>query len=71
MRADKQISYSNTYSYNHNSKMKCKRVGKKKANIDNMPMCYRRGNRRILVKNLSVALQAVINPLDNQLGYMG
>ena len=23
------------------------------------------------VKNLSIALQAVINPLDNQLGYMG
>ena len=23
------------------------------------------------VKNLSAALQAVINPLDNQLGYMG
>ena len=24
-----------------------------------------------LVKNLSAALQGVINPLDNQLGYMG
>ena len=29
MRVDKQISYSNTYSNNHDSKMKCKRVGKK------------------------------------------
>ena len=44
MRADKQTSYSNTYSYNHSSKMKCKRVEKKNANTDNMPMCYRRGN---------------------------
>ena len=40
MRMDKQTSYSNTYSYNHSSKMKCKRVGKKNANTDNMPMCY-------------------------------
>ena len=31
MRADKQTSYSNTYSYNHSSKMKCKRVGKKEC----------------------------------------
>ena len=46
MRADKQTSYSNTYSYNHSSKMKCKRVGKNNANTDNTPMCYRRGNRR-------------------------
>ena len=30
MQADKQTSYSNTYSYNHSSKMKCKRVRKKK-----------------------------------------
>ena len=30
MRVNKQISYSNTYSYNHSSKMKCKRVRKKK-----------------------------------------
>ena len=28
MRADKQTSYSNKYSYNHNGKMKCKRVGR-------------------------------------------
>ena len=35
--------------------MKCKRVGKKNANTD----------------NLSATLQAVIDPLDNQLGYMG
>ena len=31
MRVDKQTSYSNTYSYNHSSKMKCKRVGKKEC----------------------------------------
>ena len=46
MRADKQASYSNTYSYNHSSKMKCKRVGKKNANTDNTLMCYQRGNQR-------------------------
>ena len=46
MQVDKQTSYSNTYSYNHSSKMKCKRVGKKNANTDNTPMCYRRGNQR-------------------------
>ena len=31
MQADKQTSYSNTYSYNHSSKKKCKRVGKKRC----------------------------------------
>ena len=46
MRVDKQTSYSNTYSYNHSSKMKCKRVGKRNANTDNTLMCYRKGNRR-------------------------
>ena len=46
MWADKQTSYFNTYSYNHSSKMKYKRVGKRDANTDNMPMCYQRGNRR-------------------------
>ena len=37
---------------------------------DNTPMCYWRGNQNS-AKNLSTALQVVINPLDNQLGYMG
>ena len=46
MQADKQTSYSNTYSYNRSSKMKCKRVGKKNANTDNTPMYYRGGTRR-------------------------
>ena len=32
MRADKQYNYSKSYSSNHNSKMKAKRVGKKNAN---------------------------------------
>ena len=45
MRADKQTRYSNTYSYNRSSKMKCEREGKKNANIDNTPMCYRGGTR--------------------------
>ena len=71
MQVDKQTSYSNTYSYNHSNKMKCKRVGKENANTDNTPKCYQRRNRRISAKNLSAALQAVIDPLDNQLGYMG
>lgn len=51
--------------------MKWTRVGKRDANTDNTETCYQRGNRRISVKNLSAALQAVIDPLDNQLGYMG
>ena len=46
MQTDKQTSYFNTYSYNHSSKMKCKRVGKRDANTDNTPIFYRRGNRR-------------------------
>ena len=62
MQADKQTIYSNTYSYNYSSKMKCKTVGKKNANTDNMLMCYRRGNRGTRRKT---------SPLDNQLGYMG
>ena len=32
MRADKQNNYSKSYSLNHSSKMKAKRVGKKNAN---------------------------------------
>ena len=44
MQADKKTSYSNTYSYNHSSKMKCKRVRKRDANTDNTSMCYRREN---------------------------
>ena len=63
MRADKKINYYNPYSYNHSSKLKCKRVGQKNANIYNTPMCYRRGNRRTQRKTSL--------PLDNQLGYMG
>ena len=71
MQTEKQSSYSNTYSYNHNSKMKCKRVGKKNANTDNTPMCYLKRKPKNSVKNLSAVLQAVIDPLDNQLEYMG
>ena len=60
MQADKQTSNSNTYLYNHNSKMKCKRVGKKKANIDNTLMCYRRGNQRTRQKNSAKNLFAAL-----------
>ena len=60
MQTDKQTSYSNTYSYNHSSKMKCKRVGKKNANIDNTPMFYQRGNRRTRRKPLRLP------PSDNR-----
>ena len=51
--------------------MKAKRVGKRDATTDNIKTYYQRGNRRTQQKNLSVALQVVIDPLDNQLGYMG
>ena len=51
--------------------MKLTRVGKRDANTDNIETCYRRGNRKNLVKNLSAALQVEIDPLDNQLGYKG
>ena len=39
MRADNQTSYSNTYSYKHSSKMKCKRVGKKDAYTKTTQQC--------------------------------
>ena len=52
MRVDKQTSYFNTYLYNHSNKMKCKRVWKKNANIDNTSMYYQRGNRRTRRKPL-------------------
>ena len=32
MRTNEQYNYSKTYSSNHNSKMKAKRLGKKNAN---------------------------------------
>ena len=38
---------------------------------DNTPMCYRKKKPKNSAKNLSTALQAIINPLNNQLGYMG
>ena len=69
MRANKKTSYSNTYSYNHNSKMKCKRVGKRDVNTDNTPMCYQKPKNS--AKNLFAAFQVEIDPLDNQLGYKG
>ena len=52
MRADKQTSYYNIYSYNCSSKMKRIRVWKKNANTDNTLMCYQRGNQRTRQKPL-------------------
>ena len=60
MRVDKQTSYFNKYSYNHNSKMKCKRVGKKNANIDNTDVLSKRKLKN-LAKNLFAA-----PPSDNR-----
>ena len=50
--------------------MKGKRVGKKDANTRYYADVLSKRKPKNLTKNLSVALQAVIDPLDNQLGYM-
>ena len=52
MQVDKQTSYSNTYPYNHSSKMKCKRVGKKNANKNNTPMCIEEETEKLDEKPL-------------------
>ena len=51
--------------------MKAKRVGKKNANTREHADVLSKRKPKNLVKNLSAAFQTVINPLDNQLGYMG
>ena len=51
--------------------MIAKRVGKKNEIQDNMPMYLLKRKPKNLAKNLFAALQAVIDPLENQLGYMG
>ena len=51
--------------------MKGKRVGKKDANTKTTQRCAIEEKIEVLGVNLSAALQAVIDPLDNQLGYMG
>ena len=50
--------------------MKGKRVGKKDANTKTTQRCAIEEKIEFLGVNLSVALQAVIDPLDNQLGYI-
>ena len=49
--------------------MKWTRVGKRDANTGNTEVLSKRKPQNS-AKNLSAALQAVIDPLDNQLGYM-
>ena len=51
--------------------MEYKRVRKKDANTRLHADVLSKRKLKNLVKNLSAALQAEINPLDNQLGYMG
>ena len=50
--------------------MKAKRVGKKDANTKITQRCVIEEETETLGINLSAALQAVIDPLNNQLGYM-
>ena len=51
--------------------MKGKRVGKKNANTKLHADVFSKRKPKNLAKNLSATLQAIIDPLDNQLGYMG
>ena len=51
--------------------MKGKRVGKKDANTRQHTDVLSKNKPKNLVKNLFAALQAVIDPLDNQLGIHG
>ena len=51
--------------------MKGKGVGKKDANTRKHADVLLKRKPQNSAKNLSAALQAVIDPLDNQLGYMG
>ena len=50
--------------------MKAKRVGKKDAKTKTTQRCVIEEETEVLGVNLSAALQAVIDPLDNLLGYM-
>ena len=51
--------------------MKGKRVGKKNANTRKHADVLLKRKLKNSAKNLSTALQVIIDPLDNQLGYMG
>ena len=49
--------------------MKAKRVGKKDANTNTTQRCVIEEETEVL--DIKPLRQAVIDPLDNQLGYMG
>ena len=51
--------------------MKAKRVEKRNANTRKHVDVLSKRKSKISAKNLSATLQAVIDPLDNQLGYIG
>ena len=51
--------------------MECKRVGKRDANTRYHADVLSKRKPKNSAKNLSAALQAIIDSLDNQLGYMG
>ena len=51
--------------------MKGKRVGKKDANSKTTQRCVIEEETKELGEKPLRALQSVINPLENQLGYMG
>ena len=67
---DEKINYSKPYSIYHNNNMKTKRVGKKDAKTKTTQRCVIEEETETLGINLSAALQAVIDSLDNLLGYM-
>ena len=67
---DEKINYSKPYSIYHSNNMKTKRVGKKDAKTKTTQRCVIEEETETLGINLSAALQAVIDSLDNLLGYM-
>ena len=71
MWVDKQINYSKSYSSQHSSKMKWTRAGKRDANTRYHADVLSKRKLKNSAKNLSAALQAIIDQLDNELGYMG
>ena len=65
---ERTINYSKPYSSNINNKKKAKRVGKKDANKRKHRDVSLRRKLKNFVKNLSAALQVVIDPLENKVG---
>ena len=68
MRVNKKYNYSNPYSSNINNKMKAKRVGKKNAKTRLHHDVLSKRKSKNSTKNLSIALQVVIDPLENKVG---